>query len=194
MTRLRLENCALQPSSRGQFSSLQILTLEEVCLTNGEFPCILSSCLNLERLEVLYCELPSKLCICGRSLQLRYLYFEFCPGVKEMDISAGNLSVFLCYTKDMINYSLHYVPKLEELTLNCNGSGTIPCVFGEAAKYCTGINQLFLQTKTDKVCTGGILIVILLPDCLFSMLISVFLFPVASARIHACQNEYVQQP
>ncbi|KAL3518230.1 hypothetical protein ACH5RR_020819 [Cinchona calisaya] len=59
---LDLDTCTLQPSFKGQFKSLRFLYLGVVPLLNGEFASILSSCVNLDKIEVDHCELPTKLC------------------------------------------------------------------------------------------------------------------------------------
>lgn len=154
LKRLHLLACVLQPSFKGQFKSLQYLTLCLVPLDNGQLPSILSSCPNLQGMSVEYCKLPSKLCISGQHLQLKFMFIESCHGVKEMDICAGNLTMFYSRTDEMIKYSLHFVPKLENLIVSFNGSGTVPHLFGEATKDCAQLKHLLFQTKTDEVCTG----------------------------------------
>ncbi|XP_027164818.1 F-box/FBD/LRR-repeat protein At5g56420-like [Coffea eugenioides] len=151
LTRLKLMSCVLQSSFRCHNNSLRFLTLVKVPLDNGEFPIILSSCLNLQGLVVSHCKVPPKLDICGQCLRLRSLYIEFCPGLEEIDICAGNLYLFSCYTDQIIRCSLQFVPKLEELSLSFNGNGTVPCVFGEVAKSCPRLKELLVQTKTDEL-------------------------------------------
>lgn len=99
LTELFLLKCLLQPISfKAQFNSLRSLTLVMVPLDNGEFPAILSSCVNLQRMSMACCKLPPKLCVSGQCLQLKSMFIELCAGVKQIDIHAGNLSLFYCYT------------------------------------------------------------------------------------------------
>ncbi|XP_027169638.1 putative F-box/LRR-repeat protein At5g38386 [Coffea eugenioides] len=115
---LHLFACVLRPSFKGQFKSLQFLTLMDII---------------------------------GVHLRLKFLFIESCHGVKEIDISAGNLTFFYCYTDEVIKHSLRFVPELENLSLSCNGSGTVPHLFSEVAKDCTQLKQLLFQTKTDEL-------------------------------------------
>ncbi|KAL3518109.1 hypothetical protein ACH5RR_020698 [Cinchona calisaya] len=140
--------CTLQPSFRGQFKSLQFLSLSVVPLGGGEFTSILSSCVNLQGITVAYSKLPPKFCITGQCLQLRYVYIQSCSGVEEIEIHHGSLEEFYCYTDGMIRYSV-FAPKLERIYINFNARGTVPYFFCEVVKDFAQLKYLVFQTKTD---------------------------------------------
>lgn len=151
LERLYLSFCTLQPGFKGQFNSLKVLDLFLMPVDNGEIPTILSSCLNLQKLTIRHCKLPSKLCISGECLQLKSLWIIFCPGLKEIELCAGNLTTFDCCARGMIRYSLHFVPELKNIYACNNGCNTFPCMIGEVAKHCPQLESLLFQTETDKV-------------------------------------------
>lgn len=148
LTHLHLLTCALQPSFKGKFSSLQSLYLYVVPLDNGELSSIFSSCVNLKHMTLVSCKLPAMLCISG---QLSSMVIELCCGLKEIDMHASNLTDFVCYSDGWIKCSFPFAPKLANLCVNVNGRGTLPSLLGEVANCCTQLDFLAFQTKTDEL-------------------------------------------
>ncbi|CAK9168276.1 unnamed protein product [Ilex paraguariensis] len=90
---LRVYSCMLKPDICCRFNTLLTLDLNYVPLTQGDLENLLVVCLKLETVMVKQCNLPVKFCIFGPP-SLQTVVVNCCRGLKEIELSAINLSTF----------------------------------------------------------------------------------------------------
>ncbi|KAG8380453.1 hypothetical protein BUALT_Bualt06G0016900 [Buddleja alternifolia] len=127
-------------------NSLNTLKLHCVSLAHGAVECILSNCLSLKSLTMLYCRLPPKLGIHGSNLLLDFLMIELCENLEEINLHATNLITFKYSDSKMSEIVFDHVPLLQNLSIGLYGDNAIPYVFGELTKDLHQLKRLSFIT------------------------------------------------
>ncbi|MCD9644154.1 hypothetical protein HAX54_032171 [Datura stramonium] len=128
---LVLKDCIVQPSTGIRLNFLKTLSLCGVQLASGQLEDILSSCLNLNQLELECCELPYKLHISGT---VTSIIFFACSGLEEIDLGAINLRSFECIFFSKVRFHFSFAPMLENVMINFKGTAAMPYTFGDFAR------------------------------------------------------------
>ncbi|XP_073028243.1 F-box/LRR-repeat protein At3g03360-like [Primulina eburnea] len=130
-------------------NSLQVLRLEFIVFTSEAVQCMLSTCSSLQSLNLTFCELPSKLRICGLDLQLKSLTVYQCEVVEEIDLFATNLINFEIYNSRKLKLSFSHVPLLQTLIMEFYEKLVTPHVFGKIAKYLPNLESMVFMTQAS---------------------------------------------
>ncbi|KAG8380448.1 hypothetical protein BUALT_Bualt06G0016300 [Buddleja alternifolia] len=147
---LRLWGFFVQKSTfENSFNSLNTLKLHYVSLAHGAVECILSNCVSLKSLTMLYCRLPPKLFIHGSNLLLEFLMIELCFNLKEINLHATNLITFEYSNTKMSEIVFDHVPLLQNLCISLYGDNVIPYVFGELTKDLHQLKRLSFITGAE---------------------------------------------
>ncbi|KAL7143182.1 hypothetical protein ABFS83_08G174000 [Erythranthe nasuta] len=109
-------NKLLNPRALVDFSSLKILSLNNVDVTNEAIEFFLKNCPLLERLIVRFSKQMSRLEICGPSLVLKHLGIEFCLGLESLKVSVPSLTSLS--VTSLNGLSLENVPMLVDLSVH----------------------------------------------------------------------------
>ncbi|XP_059626680.1 uncharacterized protein LOC132269496 isoform X2 [Cornus florida] len=145
LNHLCLSSCTLQLEF-GCFNNLISLDLNQVPLSCNELQMILSRCLKLEWLGVRRCPVPGKLCICGPSL--KFLEVFCCAGLKEIELSAVNLTTFEFSEILETKFSFSNVPKLEQVFFRGYYYDAIDSIFSELTRDLPELKILSLSMFT----------------------------------------------
>ncbi|KAK9266884.1 hypothetical protein L1049_027143 [Liquidambar formosana] len=100
-----------------RFNSLKTLDLDIVILDQNFCESILSACINLEWLRLVFCRLPVSFRICGKCVHLKFLVLEFCEGAKTFELSSLALTTFEYIGRDT-NFTFIDVPSLRKVHIN----------------------------------------------------------------------------
>lgn len=148
---LFLQSCILGPDLNDRFSSLMTLKLFDVPLAQIDTERIFSSCLNLECLNLESCSLPVTLAVCSSLLRLKSLVVRSCLKVKEIELSAPNLTTFE-YWGDLVSFSFLEARNLEKLQLLVECNWSLGYLFSQLGKFVPHLKALSVISPTDWVC------------------------------------------
>ncbi|KAJ4723568.1 Fbd-associated f-box protein [Melia azedarach] len=104
-------------------SSLKSLSLTDVNITGEILHFFVYKCPLLERLRVAHsCAPEFALRIVGPSIRLKYIEFDCCFSIREVEISVPSLLSFKFYGSDIISLKVGNVPQLVDVSIggNCN--------------------------------------------------------------------------
>ncbi|KAM1061614.1 hypothetical protein FF1_026067 [Malus domestica] len=121
---LSLRSVTLWSDFSDRFRTLSTLVLCDVNLAGPVEPRMFSSCLNLERLTLQWCFGLERLCLGDSLHRLKVLTVSLCDGLKGIELSATNLTIFH-YKGDDTELSFERVPNLEEVCVVMKGINVI---------------------------------------------------------------------
>lgn len=151
LKQLFLQSCILGPNLNDRLSSLVTLKLYDVPLAQNDIETILSSCLNLETLNFEWCSLlVTRLSFCSL-LRLKSLAVFYCSEVKEIELSAANLTTFE-YAGNLVNLSFLEVPNLEKFHFWAGCDNSLGDIFSQLGKVLPHVKALLVFTRLNWVC------------------------------------------
>uniref|UniRef100_A0A5B6YZ04 F-box domain-containing protein n=1 Tax=Davidia involucrata TaxID=16924 RepID=A0A5B6YZ04_DAVIN len=148
---LRLHSCILEPDFSCRFYNLSTLDLNCVSLGYDGLHSVLSTSLNLEWLRFRMCILPDKLCICDRLIHLKILIIERCNDLKEIELSAINLTTFELVAREPLKIYFSSISKLEKVVFFSGHGDFMPYIFRGLAKDLPYLKTLSIITRSSSL-------------------------------------------
>ncbi|KAH7846583.1 hypothetical protein Vadar_015734 [Vaccinium darrowii] len=148
LKQLFLQSSVLGPDLNDRFSSLITLKLFDVPLAQIDAERIFSYCLILESLNLELCSLPVTLAVSSSLLRLKSLTVWSCFEVKEIELSAPNLTTFE-YSGVWVSFSFLEVGNLEKLQFVVKCDRGLGYVFNQLGKVVPHVKALLVISETE---------------------------------------------